>query len=288
MSVLVVHNPVARVSQAEVERLLRAVAPDEAFSIVQTAHGEEIAGQIAGQLDGISVVVAVGGDGTVSETASVLMETGIPLGIIPAGTTNMLARVNGVPSDPRGAVELIFGRHRLENIDAGVAGKRVLLHLGGAGLDAKIFERSDPALKRRYRWLGYAPAALRSLGDPSFRVTVTVDGNTVCVPSRFVLIANSGALIHPKFTILPTASRTDGVFDVGIFLADSWPAIARTALELPLSRWRDSSNIVRMQGKEISVAADPPVPYEFDGDVIGMTPFQLSVRQRAVIMICGA
>lgn len=282
-----VHNPISRVTLTEVEELFRLYAPGEQLRVVQTSTEEATPQLIAPELADASMVVAVGGDGTVSGTAAGLLNTGIPLGIIPGGSTNMVARVNRVPLRSDQAVQLLTGPHREQVIDAGRSGDRVLLHLGGAGLDARIFERSSSALKRRLKWMGYGPAALRSLGDASSRLTVTVDGVTAETQSRFVLIANSGSLIRESFSLVPAADRTDGVFDVAIFTADSWPAIAATAAELPWLRWRHSSRIITMRGVDISVQADPSMPYEFDGDVIGVTPFQITVHHLAIRMICG-
>ncbi|MBX3070000.1 MAG: hypothetical protein KF883_05885 [Thermomicrobiales bacterium] len=287
MSIVLVHNPIGRVSLAEIQELFRIHAPGETLRVIDTSADEAISRLIAPELADASVVVAAGGDGTVSGVAAALLNTGIPLGIVPAGSTNMVARVMRVPLQADRAVQLIVGRHTRRMIDAGVSGDRVLLHQGGAGLDARIFERSSPAMKRRFKWLAYAPPALKSLGDPSSRVTVTADGVTVDVSSRFVLIANSGALLRESFTLMPGADSTDGLFDVGIFTADSWPAIAATAANLPLLRWKESSRIIRLTGSRISVAADPPIPYEFDGDVIGLTPFDLTVHRQAICMICG-
>ncbi len=287
MSIVLVYNPISRVALSEVLALFRTHTPGETFRVIETSAEETTARLIAPELPDATMVVAVGGDGTVSGAAAGLLDTGIPLGIIPGGSTNMVARVNRVPMRTDRAVQLIAGRHVQQRIDTGVAGNRVLLHLGGAGLDARIFERSNLAMKRRLKWLAYGPAALQSLGDASSRLTLTVDGNTIDVQSRFVLIANSGALIRESLTLMPGADRTDGLFDVGIFTADSWPAIAATVTDLPWLRWRNSSRIIRMRGSQIAVSADPTLPYEFDGDVIGCTPFQLTVRHLAMCMICG-
>ena len=271
----------------EVERLFTRYAEGTPLRFLETNVEESIPSLLAPELSSASVVVAVGGDGTVSGTAAALLGTGIPLGIVPAGSTNMLAKVNKVPLDTEGAVRLITGEHWVDEIDAGVSGDRVLLHLGGAGLDARIFQRSSTSLKRRFKWLGYAPSAVRSLQDAGAEVSISVDGSTINVRTRMVLVANSGSVIHPRFTVLPTASRSDGIFEVGIFTADSLPEIALTLSDLTVMRWRSSPRLIQLRGSDIRVEATPDLPFEFDGDVIGTTPFSLTVRQKAVRIICG-
>lgn len=287
MTIVVIYNPTSRIPRDELEYLFRSHIPGSEFRVIETSADESVAAQLRPHLDSASVVVAVGGDGTVSATAAAMLDSRIPLGIVPAGSTNMLARVNRVPLRPGAAVQLIANQHRIESVDAGVCGERVLLHLGGAGLDAHIFERSSSSLKRKFRWLGYGPAALRSLGERASDVEVSVDGVVVKVRSRLILIANSGALIHPSFTVLPTDSRSDGIFEVGIFTADSMVEIAQSLADLTILRWRENSRLIQLRGREIRIAATPALPFEFDGDVIGKTPFALQVRQRAIDMICG-
>ncbi|MGD9711818.1 MAG: diacylglycerol kinase family protein [Thermomicrobiales bacterium] len=287
MKIVAVYNPTSRVPRSEIERLFGIHAADWPLTIIETAAGEPISSRIAPELLQTSVVVAIGGDGTVSSTAAALIDTGVPLGIVPAGTTNMLAKVNRVPATAEGAIRLITGEHRIELVDAGICGDRVLLHLGGAGLDARIFERSSSSLKRRLQWLGYLPPAIRGVRDRGSDVAVTVDGATVNVHSRMVLIANTGAVIHPGFTVVPTQSRSDGLFEVAIFTANSMLEVGQTLSDLTIMRWRSSPRVIQLRGREIQIEASPAMPFEFDGDVIGKTPFAISVRQRAIAMICG-
>jgi diacylglycerol kinase family enzyme len=287
MSILVVYNPISRLARADLDQHLLRHFADQSVQVIETREEETIQHVLAPHLREADMVVAVGGDGTVSGAAAAVLGSSIPLGIVPAGSTNMLARMNRVPLDVDAAIALLAGEHALEAIDAGVSGDRVLLHLGGAGLDARIFQRSSSNLKRRLRWLGYGPPAIQSLRDSASEVCVTVDGVTVNVRSRMILVANAGSLIHPSFTIVPTESRSDGRFEIAIFTADNLKEIARSISDLTILRSRESPHIIRLAGSEVSVSADPPLPFEFDGDVIGETPFALEVRQKAVVMICG-
>lgn len=286
--IVVVVNPNSRFTHDAVEVELRRVArPGTEITFRDTVRGQPVSSLIADVLPGASLVVAVGGDGTVSDTATALLGGDIPLAIVPGGTTNMVAKVNRVPRDLRGAVSLVFGQHHIERIDVGRCGEKSLLHIGGSGLDARIFERSRQDLKRRIGWLAYGPPALSSVRLPASRYSITVDGRTLAARSRLVLIANSASLISARFTLFPGVSRQDGEFNVFVFTADSGPAIARSVADLlTLGRTR-SPFMVHMQGRDISVDAEPPMPFELDGDVVGMTPFRVTVEPAALSMVCG-
>jgi diacylglycerol kinase family enzyme len=272
----------------DLERVFaRYAPPDAAIVIVETSEEGDLGGRLTPELATASVVVAAGGDGTVSEVAASVAGTSIPLGIIPCGTTNMIAKVNLIPSGIDASVALLFGPHRVKSIDVGRSGDRVLIHLGGSGLDARVFQRANPEFKRRLGWLAYAPPLLASLGNAGSRVTVTVDGASITIRSRLVLIGNDASLIHRRFAIMPDVHRDDGLFDVLIFTANGWPAIVRSAASIAAMRSDRSADLVHLRGRSIAIDADPPLSYEFDGDVIGETPFEITVEPGALRVICG-
>ena len=252
-----------------------------------TVLSQPVSSIVADDLPGTSIVVAVGGDGTVSDVATALRGSEIPLAIIPGGTTNMVAKVNRVPGDLRGAVALIFGNHRIERIDVGRCGEKSLLHIGGSGLDARIFERSHQNLKRKIGWLAHGPPALSSVRLPSSRYSITVDGRTVVTHSRLVLILNSASLISARLSLFPGVSRTDGLFSVIIFTADSGLSVVSSLADILTFGRGKSPYMIRLDGQDISVEADPAMPFELDGDVVGMTPFRVIVEPAALSMIRG-
>ena len=117
-----------------------------------------IHGIIDDLLGDATVAIASGGDGTVSQVAAAILDERIPLGIVPAGSTNMVAKVSDIPADSEKAVKLIFGWHRREWIDVGRSGERLLLHLGGSGIDARIFVGANSKLKTPPALDGLRPA----------------------------------------------------------------------------------------------------------------------------------
>ncbi len=234
-----------------------------------------------------TVAIASGGDGTVSQVAAAILDERIPLGIVPAGSTNMVAKVSDIPSNPEKAVKLIFGWHRREWIDVGRSGDRLLMHLGGSGIDARIFLGASSVLKRYLRWIAYVPPAVTGALEKPSMYTVTVDGVETRALSSLVLVANSAQLLHSKIHLVEDVSRTDGRFDVLIYTADNPIELAAAGMTSMTGHLESLGQVIRLQGSSIRIDADPPAPTELDGEVVGETPLEIEVLPRAIELIRG-
>ncbi len=283
---LVIANPATRRDPTRLIGAIQASAPPGVELDIRLTRwpGEAVvlardAGSIA------DLVVAVGGDGTVADVATGIRGTGIPLGIVPGGSTNITARELGIPPDARSAADLIFGRHRLAAIDVGRCGDRSFLHMAGAGLDSRFFERTDPALKRRVGWLAYLPAAALALRTPPSRFTVVADGWTTTVVSHLVLIANGGSIINPKLRLLPAVRADDGWLDVLIFTATGHRPIAQTLGRLASRTLRHSPFIVSIPARHVALDADPALAVQLDGDVVSRTPVTFEIEPAALNVV---
>ena len=261
-----------------------------AGSILHVRHTRPdtpIHGIIEDLLEDATVAIASGGDGTVSQVSAAILDERIPLGIVPAGSTNMVAKVSNIPSNPEKAVKLIFGWHRREWIDVGRSEDRLLVHLGGSGIDARMFVGASSTLKRRLRWLAYVPSAVTgAMAKPSM-YTVTVDGTETRARSSLVLVANSAQLLHSKIHLVNDVSRTDGKFDVLIYTAENPIALAGAGLASLTGHLESLGQVIRLRGSRIRIEADPPAPTELDGEVVGETPLEIEVLPRAIELIRG-
>jgi diacylglycerol kinase family enzyme len=286
--IVVVANPKSRVSPDMLETLVRAYMPPGSYVTVRlTKPDTPIHGIIEDELDTATLAIASGGDGTVSQVAGAILDARIPLGIVPAGSTNMVAKVSGVPSDAEMAVRLIFGDHRRELIDVGRSGERLLMHLGGSGIDARIFLGANSELKRHLRWLAYVPPALSSAFAGQSLYTVTVDGAVTQARSSLVLVANSAQLLSPRIHLVEDVSRVDGKFDVLIYTATNPFSLAIAGVTSLTGRLETSGQVIRLRGKNIRIEAEPPAPTELDGEVVGETPLEIEVLPRAIELIRG-
>ncbi len=286
---LAIANPATRRDVRKIINTLRHAAPDgvtiETYMTRRAGEARELAER---HVDGARLLIAIGGDGTVADIAGAAVEHGVPLAILPGGSTNIIAGELGIPSDPAAGAALIFGKHRLKQLDAGACGDRVFLHMVGAGFDSRFFARSNPALKRKVGWLAYLPAAARTLFDQPFETRVTVDGTEARAISTMVLVANGRSIIHAALRIADGISKSDGMFDVFILTARTGPEKMRVLGRLITRDLDASPYVIRLRGQEVEIETDPPLPVQFDGDVAGETPVRLRMLPGAVRIVVPA
>ncbi|MBU4336595.1 MAG: NAD(+)/NADH kinase [Actinobacteria bacterium] len=177
---------------------------------------------------GAQIVVAVGGDGTVRAVAGALAGTGTPMGIIPLGTGNLLARNIDVPlADPLDALHVVLdgkdkpidvGRLHVDRWDPEQTGvherDHLFLVIAGIGFDAAMVADTDDVLKAKVGWIAYFFAGVRHLHGSRTRVRVALDERpTQTARVRSLLIGNCGRL-PGGITLLPDAVLDDGWLDV--------------------------------------------------------------------------
>jgi diacylglycerol kinase (ATP) len=224
-----------------------------------------------------AVVIAVGGDGTVSDVATGIFGSSAALAIVPTGSTNIAARSLGIPTEPAAALALLGGSHRLRAIDIGRSEDRSFVHIAGAGFDAEIFKGASPVWKRRLGWFAYLPAAVAALRLPPSDVRITADGVVFDVRSPLVLIANGGSAIAPQFRIYPGITVDDGWLDVLIFTSSTPAQIARTLGLAGTQQLDRSPHVLHRRTRTVEIEAAPPLPVELDGDLRGTTPRQFRI-----------
>jgi YegS/Rv2252/BmrU family lipid kinase len=236
------------------------------------------------------LVLACGGDGTVTACAAGLAGTGIPLAVIPLGTGNLLARNLGLPIDLGDALTaaLTGGNRRL---DAGTANGSLFLTMAGLGLDAKMLAGASEPVKKRFGWGAYVVSALRHLRDRPMRVSLRADsGPPVRRWASGVIIGNVGAL-QGGLPLLPDAQPDDGLLDVVILTARSLGGWLAVAAQVLLRRSEATARVMRLTVTELRIDTDRAHLWELDGEVMGRTrqlvitirPGVLLVRVPAVV-----
>jgi diacylglycerol kinase family enzyme len=251
---------------------------DKAESGVAAAQGAA--------LDGLDLVVAAGGDGTVRGCAEGLAGTGVPLAIVPHGTANLLARSLGIPGHPRAALDVALdpegrtfphGQGRTSvlrvhprsvdrTIDLAVADGEPFTAMAGIGLDAAVV--AGTKLKHQFGWLAYALSGAVHLALPPapFRITLD-DDEPIERYARSVVVGNSG-MLPGGFTLLPDARLDDGLLDVGVLAPHGpfgWTRVATRVLSL--SRHQDQM-LERFQARKVEISTTAQLPREVDGEVI--------------------
>lgn len=287
--VVAIVNPATRGNAARLVDMLRAAAPRHVMLDVhfteRPGHGAELARQ---SLGGATTMIAIGGDGTVAEVAGAVRGSGIPLGIVPAGSTNIVAQELGIPTNIRRNVDMLFGVHKIIAIDIGICGERAFLHMAGAGFDSAFFSLTDPRLKRRVGWLAYLPAAVQALNQHPFRLQIQTPDTKIEVASPLVLVANGASIINPRFRLNSLIRNDDGLLDVLVITATTPVELARVFARLATLQLERSPYLIHITASEVSIASEPMIDVELDGDVVERTPVVFTVDPRAVRVIVPA
>jgi diacylglycerol kinase family enzyme len=227
---------------------------------------------------GADLVVACGGDGTVTAIAAGLAGSGTPMAVVPAGTGNLLARNLGLPLDVRGALGVALAGVNRE-LDVGVANGRPFLVMAGLGLDAQMLGSTSEPLKKRIGWVAYAVAGLAHLRDRPMRVTLRADGGPPERRWASAVIAGNVGRLQGGVTLLPGAAPDDGLLDVVVLTATGWAGWLAVAAHVLLRR-RAGGPVTRGAFRELRIDADREYPWELDGELMGATR-QLAVAIRA-------
>ncbi len=237
-------------------------------SIEDTGHG--MAHEAA--VSGCDLVLAIGGDGTIRAVCEELAGTGIPVGIVPAGTGNLLARNLDIPLYLRSAVDVgLHGQDRAIDM-VEVSGDKMenatFLVMAGMGFDAAIMEGVNEDIKARVGWLAYVWSAMKSLMFPAIRVEVSVDGAEFTRHrARTVVIGNVGSL-QGGMPLIPDAAIDDGQLDVVLLYPRRFLSWLPLAARVLTKNKRTDELITRMTGREVVVRTSGDTPRQLDGDLI--------------------
>jgi YegS/Rv2252/BmrU family lipid kinase len=220
-------------------------------------------------LDGADLVVAVGGDGTVRACAEGVASTGVPLGIVPHGTANLLARTLGIPRHPQAALAIALrspGRCVDRRIDLAIADCEPFTAMAGMGLDAAVV--AGTRLKHQLGWFAYAMSGAVHLAHPPTRFTIRLDdGPPIERTARSVVVGNSG-LLPGGFNLLPDASLDDGVLDVGVLAPHGPFGWTRVATRVLTHSHHQDGMLERFQARKVEITSRVTLPREVDGEVI--------------------
>jgi YegS/Rv2252/BmrU family lipid kinase len=240
---------------------------------------------------GADVVLACGGDGTVRTVAEVLAGTGTAMGLLPAGTGNLLARTIGTPlnsiaSATRVALsgndrKIDVGRIRVDDEEE----DRVFLVMAGMGFDAAIMQSTPEALKGRVGPLAYVISGLRAIRGRRTRVHLTFDdGPRLDRQTRTVVVGNSGTLLG-GLVLMPEAHIDDGQLDIVNLAPKGIPGWIAVAGRVITRTRQGHARVEHWQASSIEMEAETPLPSQLDGDPIGdVSTLSIRVEPASLVM----
>jgi diacylglycerol kinase (ATP) len=290
---LLITNPAAARTDARAVTAIRDTLRSGGWSVevlATTQPGDARRFAREGCTQGFDVFVCYGGDGTAMQIAAGAVGSGIPLGLVPGGTGNLLAGNLRLPRRPAAAARAILKGTPLA-IDLGAVeradGTHYFAVCCGTGFDAALMAATGSSEKWRWKMAAYvarAFAALPRVTSPLHRVTV--DGVTRELPAAMVLIANCGELIPPFLKLRDDIAPDDGWLDVLALRADGTLESLAAFLEL----WRRPRNgretgrlwFGRGRTVRVEVLDGPPRPMQLDGEPWGDTPFETRLLPQAL------
>ena len=228
------------------------------------------------------VVVAAGGDGTVNETINGLARSGLPLGLIPLGTANVLATEIGLRTDPASLARCVaLGRPR--PVTLGVANGRRFILMAGAGFDAHVVAGVSVPMKRRLGKGAYVLSTLRQLlvfTFPSYEVLI----DNTAQHAASVIVAN-GRYYGGRFVCAPDASLESATLRVCLFERSGRRATIGYALAMFTGRLPKLSSFRVIEARRIEIRGRPGEPLQGDGDIIGELDVAIEVLPNALDLI---
>jgi diacylglycerol kinase (ATP) len=242
----------------------------------------------------VDVVVAVGGDGAVSQVVQRLAGQEAVLGIVPMGTGNLLAGNLGIPKRQDDAIALLLtdGRRRIDLGQLTIDRKRKVFAVAcGIGFDAVVMKSTGKRGKRRWGKLAYVVNAIKNHGHvKDVPHQITIDGVRSTMEATQVFIANFGGMgmpIEPRLGIHPN----DGVLDVIVVSASGplpgllagWEALRQRHLGKS-----SGGRVFRARAREVKIETEKSRLVEIDGSVVGTTPIKASIRPDALTVIVPA
>lgn len=282
-------NPISGTQNKKgVKEKIKKYADNDKFdiSIIPTqyaGHASEIAARCVA--DGVDVVVAVGGDGTVNETARALVHTSTTLGIIPCGSGNGLARHLRIPMDVKKAIEAI-NQYDVETIDYGKINGIPYFCTCGVGFDAFISMKFAQAGKRGIST--YIENTLREglRYQPETYELENEDGSMK--HNAFLITCANASQYGNNFYIAPKASLCDGLMDVIImepFTVLDAPAISFQMINGTLDQ---NSKIKTIRCKQLKIHRSKPGVIHFDGDpVMADADLMIEIIEKGLQVIIG-
>jgi YegS/Rv2252/BmrU family lipid kinase len=290
-SALLIVNPGARSAAGREGDAVAAFAADGvACEVVRTTRAGHAAELAVAADPAVEAVFTLGGDGTAMEAVGALAGSGRPVGILPGGTGNLIARTLGTPLGVKAAVGALL-RGEQADVDLGAITMdglpvRRFAFAAGIGIDARMIEETPANLKRRIGVLAYAFTAARAvLSGERFHVEAEVDGEVIRREASAVMVVNFGAVLNDLIRLGPGIEQDDGLLDLCVFAPRTLPEAVRVLWRLARKDFRDDPCVVYRAGRRFRIATTPPRAAQADGELLGRTPLEIRVEPRAARLL---
>ena len=232
--------------------------------------------------NGVDLVAGYGGDGTQLEVANGVVGTDVPMAILPGGTGNAMAFEMNVPRDLTQAASLIVNSTNRRAIDMARIGDNFFMLRAYTGVQAE--ERASRESKDKYGNFAYVAEGLKfATHRPEAHYRATVDGTEIEIKGMISYIVNAGASGGISLPELRGVDVSDGLLD--LYLISHDPKPIRNFTKHVLKVGKQEASIHHLQGREITLEADPEQSVWIDGEEYGKTPITAKVMPKALQIV---
>lgn len=231
-----------------------------------------------GQAD---LVIVAGGDGTLNAAVDALVETGLPVGILPLGTANDLARTLGIPTDLELACEIIRAGHT-RRIDVGRVNDKHFFNVASLGLSVGITRELTKDVKQRWGVLAYAIAAAKVLWAARPFLAEIRDGDSVYRTSTVQITVGNGRFYGGGMTVADDAAIDDQRLDLYSLEIDHWWHLLRLFRALRTGSLANRTGVLTLTGNEFEIRTRRPRSINTDGEITTSTPALFRLVPKAV------
>lgn len=246
-----------------------------------TEHPEQLPELIRRYRGKVDIVIIGGGDGTLNAAAAGLVETGLPLGILPLGTANDLARTLGIPTSIPQACDIIATGRNLP-IDLGRVNDKYFFNVASFGLSTRITEKLTKDVKKRWGVFAYGVTALQVLlRTRPFRAELRLNGEIIRVKTVQVSVGN-GRFYGGGMAIAHDATINDQTLDLYSLEIDHWWQIIPILPAMARGRQATWPRVVAREAKEVEVFTRRPRSINTDGEITTQTPARFRVIPQAI------
>lgn len=235
----------------------------------------------------VDLIIIGGGDGTLNAAIEGLIETQLPLGILPLGTANDLARTLGIPFNLVEACQVI-GTGQTQRIDLGWVNGKHFFNVASIGISVQITERLTKQAKRRWGVLAYLATAVQVISKARpFRAEICLDGDSGQVNTVQISVGN-GRYYGGGIPILHDATIHDQRLDLYSLEIRHWWQILRLLPALWRGQHPKNSQVRVLQGSEIEVYTRRHLSINTDGEITTSTPAKFRVIPEALAVLVPA
>jgi YegS/Rv2252/BmrU family lipid kinase len=236
---------------------------------------------VARRVGSVDRVIVGGGDGTLGSATGPLLDAGLPLGILPLGTANNLARTLGIPEDVDTACDIAAGDER-RRIDVGEVNGRCFLTAASFGLSVAITETLSSEAKRRWGALAYVLAAARAVRKARpVRAHIRWDGGELHTRTVQVVVGN-GRYYGSALRVAEDARIDDHALDLYSIEVRHWWRLFTLGPDVKLGRHGRRRAVKTARARAFEITTPFPCPIDVDGELVTRTPATFRVLPDAL------